>query len=59
MGEQASRCRTVSTGGSSLLATFLLRFLRQLEVVEQHERQILDIFADPALVQELRARHSA
>ena len=40
-------------------ATFLLRFLRQLEVVEQHERQILDIFADPALLQELRARHSA
>ena len=33
--------------------------LRQLEVVEQHERQILDIFADPALLQELRSRHSA
>ena len=59
MGEQASRCRTVSTENSSLLATFLLRFLRQLEVVEQHERQILDIFADPALLQELRSRHSA
>jgi len=28
-------------------------------VVEQHERQILDVFADPALLQELRSRHSA